>query len=117
MRRLLVLWAAWAAWAPCAADYRKAPPAIRKILDAEPAPAVQVVPGGKALLLAYRKPYPCIDDLAQPFQRLAGLRIDPVALGPICAAPAPEARHAQSRAVRVIEYPCHLLLTDVLGYP
>ena len=81
MRHRLALCAALALAAPCLAGYKKAPPAIRKILDLPPAPTARLLPGRDALLLAYPEAYPSIDDVARPFLRLAGLRIDPVALG------------------------------------
>jgi dipeptidyl aminopeptidase/acylaminoacyl peptidase len=58
-------------------EYRPAPDAIRKVLDAPPSPTARVVPGGKGLLLAETTNLPPIADLARPYLRLAGLRIDP----------------------------------------
>ncbi len=57
-------------------SYLKAPPAISKLLDAEPPPNLSLDPTGKTLLLSTTSRYPPIADLAAPFVRLAGVRID-----------------------------------------
>jgi dipeptidyl aminopeptidase/acylaminoacyl peptidase len=62
--------------------YQKAPEAIRKILDISPPHQVSLAPGRDYLLLLERRPYPSIGELAQPFLRLAGTRINPRTSGP-----------------------------------
>jgi dipeptidyl aminopeptidase/acylaminoacyl peptidase len=58
-------------------EYRRAPPAIQKILDAPLPPRPNISPQGRYLLLARRNTYPPIADLAAPMHALAGLRINP----------------------------------------
>ena len=59
------------------AAYRLPPQEVVDILDAPPTPYVDVSPQCEAMLLIDHKPHPSIELLAQPFLRLAGLRIDP----------------------------------------
>lgn len=71
--------------APAIADghgYRRPPPAILRILDAPPTPAIVMSPAHDGLLLVQGERYPAIADLAAPILRLAGLRIDPRTNGP-----------------------------------
>ncbi|MCU0913962.1 MAG: prolyl oligopeptidase family serine peptidase [Planctomycetes bacterium] len=57
--------------------YRLPPQEVVDIIDAPPTPYVDISPPGDALLLIEHQAYPSIELLAQPFLRLAGLRIDP----------------------------------------
>jgi len=61
-----------------AQDFYKIPPQeIVDIVDAPAAPSVVMSPRGNAMLLVETRAHPSIALLARPFQRLAGLRIDP----------------------------------------
>jgi dipeptidyl aminopeptidase/acylaminoacyl peptidase len=62
--------------------YQKPPKAVLDVLHAPLPPQVLVSPTRDRLLLAQTERYPPIADLAQPFLKLAGLRIDPVTNGP-----------------------------------
>lgn len=69
--------------AACAQDtYEKAPDAVRKILDAPVSPRASVGRARDIVLFYSPVPYPPIADVAQPFERLAGLRIDVATNGP-----------------------------------
>jgi len=57
--------------------YKLPPKEVVVILDAQPTPMVSVSPRSDAMLLIEYKPHPSIEILAQPFLRLAGIRIDP----------------------------------------
>jgi dipeptidyl aminopeptidase/acylaminoacyl peptidase len=57
--------------------YKRPPAPIPRILDAEPAPLVQLSPDRAWLLLMDRPPLPHIEEVAAPELRLAGERIDP----------------------------------------
>jgi dipeptidyl aminopeptidase/acylaminoacyl peptidase len=57
--------------------YKLPPKEVVDILDAPPTPMVVVSPRSDAMLLIEYKPHPSISLLAQPFLRLAGIRIDP----------------------------------------
>ncbi|MFQ3594374.1 MAG: hypothetical protein SNJ82_14445, partial [Gemmataceae bacterium] len=72
----------WLLGTVSAQEYRPAPEAIRKVLDVPPAPTVRLVPGGQFVLLAQARGLPPVADLARPYLRLAGLRIDPRNDGP-----------------------------------
>jgi dipeptidyl aminopeptidase/acylaminoacyl peptidase len=65
-----------------AQEFKPAPEAIRKVLDVPPTPTAKMIPGGRAMLLAETAGNPPITDLARPYLRLAGLRIDPATDGP-----------------------------------
>ena len=62
--------------------YRDPPEPIRRILDAEPTPAVSVSPDRTTLLLMRRPGLPPIAEVAAPEYRLAGIRFDPRSNGP-----------------------------------
>jgi len=74
-RLMLVLTAITALHA--AETYRKAPEAVRAILDAPATPQMVLNPGRTHGLLVQSRRYPPIAELAQPMLRLAGLRINP----------------------------------------
>lgn len=57
--------------------YKLPPPEVVEIVDAPPTPRVLPSPDGRALLLAHFDARPSIARIAQPFERLAGIRIDP----------------------------------------
>lgn len=59
--------------------YQLPPPEVVEILDAAPAPGVSLSPDGAWMLMTERPAMPSIEDVARPMERLAGLRIDPVA--------------------------------------
>lgn len=59
------------------AQYRQPDPAISAIVEAPAAPLVSISPTRNAVLLTDYNPNPGIATLAQPFLRLAGLRIQP----------------------------------------
>ncbi len=50
---------------------------VVKIVDADPTPGVRVGPRGARLMLSTRESYPSIGLVAEPFLRLAGMRIHP----------------------------------------
>jgi len=62
--------------------YQQPPEKIREVLDARPLPQRFIDPSGKTLALLEVRRYPSIEQLARPFLRLAGLRIDPASNGP-----------------------------------
>ena len=66
--------------------YERAPEAIRRVLDAPPAPGVAVSPDRRTLAFIRPLRYPPIAVESRPFFRLAGLRIDPAANSPHRAA-------------------------------
>jgi dipeptidyl aminopeptidase/acylaminoacyl peptidase len=57
--------------------YKLPPKEVVKILDAPPTPLVFTSPRNDAMLLVDYRPHPSIELLAQPFLKLAGLRINP----------------------------------------
>lgn len=59
--------------------YQLPPPEVVEILDAAPAPSVSFSPDGEWMLLVERPAMPSIAEVARPMERLAGMRIDPVA--------------------------------------
>lgn len=61
------------------AGYLLPPPEVVEILDAAPAPTVDLSPDGQWALLIERPAMPSIEEVARPMERLAGMRIDPVA--------------------------------------
>lgn len=62
---------------PAQADYTKPPEALLKVLKAPPPPLPSVDPGGKRLLLTTNQTYPSIARVAQPYLKLAGVRLEP----------------------------------------
>jgi dipeptidyl aminopeptidase/acylaminoacyl peptidase len=62
--------------------YKRAPEAIRKVLDAPLAPSLSLSPNGDYLTFASQQRYPAVADLARPSLKLAGLRLDPATNGP-----------------------------------
>jgi dipeptidyl aminopeptidase/acylaminoacyl peptidase len=63
-------------------SYQKPPQSILDVLHAPRLPKVLPSPSGDRLLLIRMERYPPIADLAEPFLKLAGLRIDPGSNGP-----------------------------------
>jgi dipeptidyl aminopeptidase/acylaminoacyl peptidase len=62
--------------------YKMPPQEVIDIVDAPVMPDVEPAPGGDTLLLLERPPVPTLSDLAQPEERLAGIRINPRTNGP-----------------------------------
>jgi dipeptidyl aminopeptidase/acylaminoacyl peptidase len=62
--------------------YKKAPPAIARILEAKPLPGVSLSPKRDQMILVDRITLPPISDLAQPLVKLAGSRINPTTNAP-----------------------------------
>ena len=62
-------------------SYRLPPPEVVSIVDAPPAPYVDLSPDGRWMLLLERDALPSIADVSRRMLRLAGLRIDPAANG------------------------------------
>jgi dipeptidyl aminopeptidase/acylaminoacyl peptidase len=50
---------------------------VLPVVDAPPAPAIYLAPGGRYLAFVHLQAHPPIEMLARPYLRLAGLRIDP----------------------------------------
>lgn len=63
--------------------YQRPPKQVSDILAVAPLPGISVNPTNKRFLLIETERYPAIDELARPTLRLAGLRIDPAANGPV----------------------------------
>ncbi|MBC8067476.1 MAG: hypothetical protein IAG13_04010, partial [Deltaproteobacteria bacterium] len=57
-------------------SWREPTQAIVDLVDARPTPQAQVDPNGAAILLTHGRAMPPIEEVARPFARLAGLRID-----------------------------------------
>lgn len=75
---LLVSFAAPAfAQAPASSGYLLPPKVIVDMLDAPPPPTAEVSPARDVIALLDRASMPSIAELAQPFYRLAGMRINP----------------------------------------
>ena len=62
---------------PALADYAKPPEHLLKVLKAPPPPAPSVDPSGQRLLLTTAQTYPSIARVAQPYLKLAGVRLEP----------------------------------------
>jgi dipeptidyl aminopeptidase/acylaminoacyl peptidase len=62
--------------------YQKPPKAVLQVMNAAVTPRASVGRAGDSVLLYSPEPYPPIADVAQPFARLAGLRIDEATNGP-----------------------------------
>ncbi len=62
--------------------YQRPPEPIAKLIDAPASPWVSVGPRNEWLLLANRPPLPSIEEVAQPEERLAGIRVNPRTNGP-----------------------------------
>ena len=63
--------------APAFADYAIPPPNLLKVLKAPPPPSPSVDPTGQRLLLITSQTYPSIARVAQPYLKLAGVRLEP----------------------------------------
>ena len=62
---------------PALADYAKPPEHLLKVLKAPPPPVPSLDPSGKRLLLTTAQTYPSIERVAQPYLKLAGVRLEP----------------------------------------
>src|SRR4051794_16449691 len=62
--------------------YLTPPKVIADLMDAEPLPAVTFSSDRKTMLLTHRQSMPSIAQVAAPFHRLAGSRINPRTNGP-----------------------------------
>ena len=71
-----------AAGAQEASGYQRPPASIARLIDAPGTPWVYVGPNEEWLLVANRPPLPSIEEVAQPEERLAGIRINPRTNGP-----------------------------------
>src|SRR5688572_1550331 len=65
-----------------ASGYLLPPKAIVDILDAPPAPTVELSPSRDVIALLDRASMPTIAQLSQPLHRIAGVRINPRTNGP-----------------------------------
>ncbi len=63
--------------APAFADYAVPPANLLKVLKAPPPPAPSMDPTGRRLLLITSQTYPSITRVAQPYLKLAGVRLEP----------------------------------------
>ena len=63
--------------APAFADYAKPPEQLLKVLKAPPPPQPSLDPSGQRLLLTTLQTYPSIERVAQPYLKLAGVRLEP----------------------------------------
>ena len=84
MRRYLVLFLTLAGGPSLAAQapYKTPPPDMVAILDAPPLPAASVSPDRAWILLVEQRAMPTVAELARPWLRLAGSRINPRNNGP-----------------------------------
>ncbi|WP_305804869.1 prolyl oligopeptidase family serine peptidase [Stenotrophomonas sp. YIM B06876] len=65
-------------WTPMAlAEYATPPANLLKVLKAPPPPAPSIDPTGQRLLLTTVQTYPSITRVAQPYLKLAGVRLEP----------------------------------------
>ena len=62
--------------------YARPPEVISRLVEAPPPPDTSVSPRANWLVLTTREPMPGIDVVARPYEKLAGLRIDPQVHGP-----------------------------------
>jgi len=74
--------AAMAAHAQTDAVYQQPPKSILDVLDAKPNPTGSISPDGGTLAQIEARRYPSIEELARPWMRMAGERIDPLSNGP-----------------------------------
>lgn len=63
--------------APAFAGYATPPQSLLKVLKAPPPPTPSVDPTGQRLLLTTTQTYPSITRVAQPYLKLAGVRLEP----------------------------------------
>ncbi|MFM8532009.1 MAG: prolyl oligopeptidase family serine peptidase [Acidimicrobiia bacterium] len=75
-------------------SYQQPPKSILDVLDAKPNPAAVISPDGNTLAQIEARRYPSIEELARPWLRMAGDRIDPLSNGPYRVA------HIQSLSLR-----------------
>ncbi len=62
---------------PASAEYAMPPAPLLKVLQAPPPPQPSVDPSGRRLLLTTAQTYPSIARVAQPYLKLAGVRLEP----------------------------------------
>ncbi|MBL8843280.1 MAG: S9 family peptidase [Planctomycetes bacterium] len=62
--------------------WKQPPPAIARVVEAPPAPAIVIDPTRTWLLQVEATSLPPLADLARPMERLAGTRVDPASNGP-----------------------------------
>jgi len=79
MRRFFLLLAAAAPVLSASAQmaYKQPPPAIAKMLDTPPTPALSFSPDRSRMLLTERNGLPSISEVGAPYLRLAGTRVNP----------------------------------------
>ena len=63
--------------APTHAQYRQPPEPLLGVMRAPLTPSPQVDPTGRTLLVVQQAPYPSIERVAEPYLKLAGVRIEP----------------------------------------
>ena len=73
----LVLFVVSAASAQDAMEYQKPPQAIADLLLAKPTPSIRIDSKAEWMLLSERNSYPTVEELGQPENRIAGLRLNP----------------------------------------
>ena len=66
-----------AASAQDAIEYQKPPQAIADLLLAKPTPSIRIDSKAEWMLLSERNSYPTVEELGQPENRIAGLRLNP----------------------------------------
>jgi dipeptidyl aminopeptidase/acylaminoacyl peptidase len=57
--------------------YKIPDPDVVAIIDAPPTPIALLAPGGRFVALVHYEPHPPVAQLARPYLRLAGIRVDP----------------------------------------
>ena len=60
-----------------AIEYQKPPQAISDLLLAKPTPSIRIDSKAEWMLLSERNSYPTVEELGQPENRIAGLRLNP----------------------------------------
>ena len=73
----LFLFVMSAASAQDAIEYQKPPQAIADLLLAKPTPSIRIDSKAEWMLLSERNSYPTVEELGQPENRIAGLRLNP----------------------------------------
>lgn len=74
---LLFIFVFVSASAQDAIEYQKPPQAIADLLLAKPTPSVRIDSKAEWMLLSERNTYPTVEELGQPENRIAGLRLNP----------------------------------------
>ena len=73
----LLLFVVSVATAQDAIEYQKPPQAIADLLLAKPTPSIRIDSKAEWMLLSERNSYPTVEELGQPENRIAGLRLNP----------------------------------------